>query len=79
VVSADEDGAGPALRQRLYAKTFLIHPRQAICIVGEQTLVGRGGQIIVPAFTPHTFAKTRRDRFASTPIHVNSATTSAWR
>jgi mannose-6-phosphate isomerase-like protein (cupin superfamily) len=77
--SADEDGAGPALHQHPYPETFVIHSGQAIFTIGEETLVGRGGQIIVvPAFTPHKFAKTGPERFASTDIHANSVFITDW-
>jgi mannose-6-phosphate isomerase-like protein (cupin superfamily) len=79
VVSADEEGAGPALHQHPYPETFVIHSGRAIFTVGEQTLVGRGGQIIiVPAFTPHKFAKTGPDRYEATDIHANATFITEW-
>src|SRR5262249_26843211 len=79
VVSADEDGPGPALHQHPYPETFVIHAGQAIFTVGEETLIGRGGQIIVvPAFTPHKFAKTGPDRFESTNIHASGTFITEW-
>jgi len=75
---ADEDGAGPALRQRLYVELFVIRSGQAISTVGAETLAGRGGLIIVSPFTQHTFAKTESNRFASMNFHVNSATDNEW-
>jgi len=77
--SADEVGAGPALHQRPYPETFVIHSGQAILTTGEETLLGRGGQIIVvPAFTPHKFAKIGPKRFASTGIHASGAFITEW-
>ena len=79
LVSADEVGAGPALHRHPYPETFVIHSGQAIFTVGEETLVGRGGQIIVvPAFMPHKFAKIGPKRFSSTDIHASDAIITEW-
>ncbi|HEV8190829.1 MAG TPA: cupin domain-containing protein [Ktedonobacterales bacterium] len=79
LVSTDVEGAGPALHQHPYPETFVIHTGRANFTVGDKTLIGRGGQIIVvPGFTPHKFAKTGPDRLEMTNIHENGTFITEW-
>ena len=79
LVSTDEEGYGPALHQHPYPETFVIHTGQANFTVGDKTLVGKGGQIIVvPGYTPHKFAKIGPDRLEMTNIHENGTFITEW-
>jgi mannose-6-phosphate isomerase-like protein (cupin superfamily) len=78
-VSTDEVGAGPALHQHPYDETFVIASGQAEFVVGDTVVIGRAGQIIVvPAFTPHTFAKIGAQRLEMTDIHANDHFITEW-
>lgn len=79
MVSTDAEGAGPRLHRHPYTETFLIHSGEALFTVGDRTLVGRGGQIIVvPANTPHKFAKTGPGRLEMTDIHASDHFITEW-
>lgn len=47
MVSTDKKGAGPALHQHPYDETFVIRRGEATFVVGDETVTGRAGQIIV--------------------------------
>ncbi|WP_282217541.1 cupin domain-containing protein [Microbacterium luteolum] len=60
-------GRGPRLHRHPYAETFVIHHGRALFTVGEEQVVGVGGQIlVVPSLVDHRFevlstaAPTRR-------------------
>jgi mannose-6-phosphate isomerase-like protein (cupin superfamily) len=79
LVSTDKEGDGPALHQHPYPETFVIHSGQASFTVGDKTLVGKAGQIIVvPGATPHKFGKTGPDRLEMTNIHENGTFITEW-
>jgi mannose-6-phosphate isomerase-like protein (cupin superfamily) len=79
MVNTETEGAGPRLHKHPYTETFLIRSGQALFTVGDQQLIGRGGQIIVvPPDTPHKFAKTGPGRLEMTDIHASDVFITEW-
>jgi mannose-6-phosphate isomerase-like protein (cupin superfamily) len=79
LVSTDRDGAGPKLHRHPYDETFVIHRGEALFTVGDRELTTRGGQVVVvPAVTPHKFAKTGAGRLEMTNIHASEVFVTEW-
>lgn len=79
MVSTDEIGAGPRLHRHPYDETFVIQRGAAEFTVGDRVLTGRAGQIIVvPAMTPHKFAKVGDERLEMTDIHASDVFVTEW-
>jgi mannose-6-phosphate isomerase-like protein (cupin superfamily) len=75
----DEVGAGPRLHQHPYGETFIIRRGSARFTVGDEILVGSGGQVlVVPAFTPHKFEVLGGGVFESIHIHANDRFVTEW-
>ncbi len=78
-VSTDEEGEGPRLHQHPYPETFVIRSGAAIFTVGNQVLIGSAGQVIVvPALTPHKFAKTGPNRLEMIDVHASNTFITDW-
>lgn len=79
LVRADEIGAGPRLHRHPYDETFVIHQGSAEFVVADRTLLGRAGQVVVvPAYTPHKFAKIGAERLEMTDIHASDVYVTEW-
>jgi mannose-6-phosphate isomerase-like protein (cupin superfamily) len=80
LVDTDEVGYGPRLHRHPYTETFIIRSGRAKFVVGDQEVIGAGGQIIVvPANTPHKFTVLESaERFVSTNIHASDRYITEW-
>ncbi len=79
LVDTAEDGYGPRLHQHPYTETFIIRSGRAKFVVGDQELIGEGGQIIVVSpQTPHKFTVIGPERFVSTNIHASERYITEW-
>jgi mannose-6-phosphate isomerase-like protein (cupin superfamily) len=79
VVSTDVEGAGPRLHRHPYPETFVIRGGRARFTVGDQTLIGTAGQVIVvPADTPHKFAAMGPDRLEMVDVHASDHFITEW-
>ena len=75
----DKVGSGPRLHQHPYSETFIIRRGSARFTVGDEVLVGSGGQVlVVPAFTPHKFEVLGGGIFESIHIHANDRFVTEW-
>jgi mannose-6-phosphate isomerase-like protein (cupin superfamily) len=75
----DRVGSGPRLHQHPYSETFIIRRGAARFTVGDDVLVGSGGQVlVVPALTPHRFEVLDRGMFESIHIHANDRFITEW-
>lgn len=75
----DIPGAGPYLHKHPYAETFVIHSGRARFTVGGlEHVAGADEVIVVPGFTPHTFAVVGTELFVSTNIHANDTFVTEW-
>jgi mannose-6-phosphate isomerase-like protein (cupin superfamily) len=74
-----EPGQGPALHVHPYPETWLIHSGEAEFTVGEQTLIGKAGDIIVvDPGTPHRFVNSGNTRLEMTCIHASDRVIQEW-
>lgn len=65
-------GRGPRLHRHPYAETFVIHRGRALFTVGEEQVVGVGGQILVaPALISHRFEVLDGGTYEATHVHAN--------
>jgi mannose-6-phosphate isomerase-like protein (cupin superfamily) len=72
-------GSGPRLHQHPYSETFIIRRGSARFTVGDEVLVGSGGQVlVVPSFTPHRFEVLAGGLFESIHIHANDRFVTEW-
>jgi mannose-6-phosphate isomerase-like protein (cupin superfamily) len=72
-------GSGPRLHQHPYSETFIIRRGSARFTVGDEVIVGAGGQVlVVPAFTPHKFEVLDGGVFESIHIHANDRFVTEW-
>jgi mannose-6-phosphate isomerase-like protein (cupin superfamily) len=75
----DKVGSGPRLHQHPYSETFIIRRGSARFTVGDEVLVGSGGQVlVVPSFTPHKFEVLEGGIFESIHIHANDRFVTEW-
>lgn len=75
----DVDGSGPALHQHPYPETFVIHAGKALFTIADRQVVGEAGMVlVVPPYTPHTFAVIGPDRYRATHIHANDRFITEW-
>ena len=78
-VDLDRDGDGPALHQHPYSETFIILSGQAEFTIGDEVVIGVAGQVlIVPAVTPHRFAKTGVGRLQMIDVHASDHFITEW-
>ena len=75
---SDEDGEGPYLHQHPYAETFVIRRGSAVFTIGEATVIGCAGQVlVVPAGKPHKF-RTGPEGYEAIHIHANPTFVTEW-
>ncbi len=72
-------GQGPALHVHPYSETWVIHSGEAMFTVGEETLTGKAGDIIVvDPGTPHRFVNSGNARLEMTCIHASDHVIQDW-
>jgi len=72
-------GSGPRLHRHPYTETFLIHAGRALFTVGEEQLVGVGGQVlVVPALVAHRFEVLDGGTYEATHIHASDRFVTEW-
>jgi len=72
-------GAGPRLHQHPYPEVFVVESGEASFQLGDDTLVVRGGEIVVgPANVPHGFTNTGTGQLRLTAIHGAAEFTTEW-
>ena len=72
-------GAGPRLHQHPYPEVFVVESGEARFQLGDDTLVVRGGQIVVgPANVPHGFTNSGAGELRLTAIHGAAEFTTEW-
>jgi mannose-6-phosphate isomerase-like protein (cupin superfamily) len=76
---ASRPGSGPRLHRHPYTETFLIHEGAALFTVGEEQVVGVGGQIlVVPQLVAHRFEVLDRGVYVATHIHASDRFITEW-
>lgn len=76
--STTRAGVGPRLHQHPYAETFVIRRGAATFTIGEDTVEGRAGQVlVVPADTPHRFT-TGPQGYEAVHVHANPEFVTTW-
>ena len=71
-------GVGPRLHRHPYAETFVIRRGSAVFTIGEETVVGCAGQVlVVPAGEPHKF-RTGPEGYEAIHIHANPTFVTEW-
>ena len=79
LVRSDVPGVGPELHQHPYPETFLIRTGRAHFTVGDEQLIGSGGQIIVvPAGTPHKFEVLGPGPLDMIDVHASDIFITEW-
>lgn len=72
-------GSGPRLHRHPYAETFVIHRGRALFTVGDEQLVGVGGQIlVVPTLVWHRFEVLEGGTYEATHVHANDRFVTEW-
>ncbi|WP_067248736.1 cupin domain-containing protein [Microbacterium resistens] len=72
-------GTGPWLHRHPYAETFVIHRGRALFTVGDERVVGVGGQIlVVPALVAHRFEVLDGGTYEATHVHANDRFVTEW-
>jgi mannose-6-phosphate isomerase-like protein (cupin superfamily) len=72
-------GSGPRLHRHPYTETFLIHAGRALFTVGDEQLVGVGGQLlVVPTLVAHRFEVLDGGTYEATHIHANDRFVTEW-
>jgi quercetin dioxygenase-like cupin family protein len=72
-------GAGPQLHQHPYPEVFVVESGEASFQLGDDTMVVRGGQIVVgPANIPHGFTNIGTGQLRLTAIHGAAEFTTEW-
>lgn len=72
-------GSGPRLHRHPYAETFVIHRGRALFTVGEEQVVGVGGQIlVVPALVSHRFEVLDGATYEATHVHASDRFITEW-
>jgi mannose-6-phosphate isomerase-like protein (cupin superfamily) len=72
-------GSGPRLHRHPYTETFLIHEGAALFTVGDEQVVGLGGQVlVVPQFVAHRFEVLDRGLYIATHIHASDRFVTEW-
>jgi mannose-6-phosphate isomerase-like protein (cupin superfamily) len=72
-------GVGPQLHRHPYQEVFVVESGEATFQLGDDTLVVRGGQIVVgPANVPHGFTNTGTGPLHLTAIHGAAAFDTEW-
>ena len=77
--SNGKSGSGPRLHTHPYPETFIIQRGRALFAVGDVTIEGGAGQIlVVPANTPHKFAVLGPEVLESIDIHASEVFVTEW-
>ena len=72
-------GSGPRLHRHPYTETFLIHAGRALFTVGDEQLVGVGGQVlVVPQLIAHRFEVLDDGTYTATHIHASDRFITEW-
>jgi len=72
-------GAGPELHVHPYSEVFVVHEGEATFVVGDESLVAVGGQVVVaPADRPHKFRNSGATRLRMTNLHPSARTITRW-
>ncbi|WP_426186188.1 cupin domain-containing protein [Microbacterium sp. TWP3-1-2b2] len=72
-------GRGPRLHRHPYAETFVIHRGRALFTVGDEQVIGAGGQIlVVPALVDHRFEVLDGGTYEATHVHANDRFVTEW-
>ncbi|WP_431074756.1 cupin domain-containing protein [Microbacterium phyllosphaerae] len=72
-------GAGPRLHRHPYVETFVIHRGRALFTVGDEQVVGAGGQVlVVPALVDHRFEVLDGGTYEATHIHASDRFITEW-
>jgi quercetin dioxygenase-like cupin family protein len=72
-------GAGPRLHRHPYPEVFVVESGQAEFQLGDDTMVVRGGQLVVgPANVPHGFTNTGTGPLRLIAIHGAEAFDTEW-
>lgn len=75
----DTVGSGPRLHRHPYSETFLIHRGRALFTVGDERIIGVGGQILVaPALVTHRFEVLDGGTYEATHIHSSDRFITDW-
>ena len=76
---SSKPGSGPRLHRHPYTETFLIHSGRALFTVGDDQVVGVGGQVlVVPALIAHRFEVLDGGTYEATHIHANDRFVTEW-
>ena len=72
-------GAGPRLHRHPYIETFVIRAGRALFTVGDEQVVGNGGQVlVVPALVDHRFEVLDGGTYEATHIHASDRFITEW-
>ena len=72
-------GAGPRLHRHPYVETFVIRAGRALFTVGDEQVVGIGGQVlVVPALVDHRFEVLDGGTYEATHIHASDRFITEW-
>lgn len=72
-------GRAPRLHRHPYAETFVIHHGRALFTVGEEQVVGVGGQIlVVPSLVTHRFEVLDGGTYEATHVHASDRFITEW-
>ncbi|WP_136056932.1 cupin domain-containing protein [Microbacterium sp. K24] len=72
-------GRGPRLHRHPYAETFVIHHGRALFTVGDEQVVGVGGQIlVVPSLVSHRFEVLDGGTYEATHVHASDRFVTEW-
>jgi mannose-6-phosphate isomerase-like protein (cupin superfamily) len=75
----EEVGAGAKLHKHPYAETFVVRRGAVAFVIGDETIEGREGQIIVvPAGVPHAFRNIGPGNLEMIDIHESGAFVTEW-
>lgn len=76
---ASVPGTGPRLHRHPYVETFVIHRGRALFTVGDEQVIGAGGQIlVVPALVSHRFEVLDGGTYEATHVHANDRFVTEW-
>ncbi|WP_407358826.1 cupin domain-containing protein [Microbacterium sp. LTA6] len=76
---ASAPGTGPRLHRHPYVETFVIHRGRALFTVGDEQVIGAGGQIlVVPALVSHRFEVLDGGTYEATHVHANDRFVTEW-